>query len=145
MTFVCAGRSLAAVDDIACLETLVTEPSGLRMALSPDGKWQLVGQARALFSEFDDLATEFRQFTLDGTKTFSESLKGRVMAGLADSRHDNPIQTTLLFDHANADGYVLTADGPERATRAPQLARTARSTPRRRRARSRSCSSRASA
>jgi iron complex outermembrane recepter protein len=53
----------------------------------------------------DELQTRFYQFTLEGEHRFSEafSIDGRV--GFAEANHDNPVQTTLLFDAPNVDGY----------------------------------------
>ena len=55
---------------------------------------------------FDSLTTEFTQFTLDGSHDFGNGLKLTALAGMAESEHDNPKQTTLLFDALNVDGYV---------------------------------------
>ncbi|MEZ6024325.1 MAG: hypothetical protein R3C16_13145 [Hyphomonadaceae bacterium] len=35
----------------------------------------------------------------------ADGLRGTFMAGQAESAHDNPIQTTLLWDSANVQGY----------------------------------------
>lgn len=56
-------------------------------------------------ARFDELSTEFTQFTLEGTHAFSDTLRLRAMAGYAKSEHDNPIQTTLLWDAQDIDGY----------------------------------------
>jgi TonB-dependent receptor len=55
---------------------------------------------------FDELTTEFTQFTLDGSHDFGNGLRLHALAGTAESDHDNPRQTTLLFDALNIDGYV---------------------------------------
>jgi iron complex outermembrane recepter protein len=55
---------------------------------------------------YDELTTEFRQFSLEGTHDFGDGFKIRGLLGSAKSEHDNPIQTTLLFDKADVDGYT---------------------------------------
>jgi TonB-dependent receptor len=55
---------------------------------------------------FDDLSTEFTQFTLDGSHDFGNGLSVTALVGTAESEHDNPRQTTLLFDAFDIDGYV---------------------------------------
>jgi TonB-dependent receptor len=57
-------------------------------------------------SRHDELETRFTQVTLEGKHTFSESFTGSAMLGFAQANHDNPVQTTLLFDADNVDGYV---------------------------------------
>lgn len=54
----------------------------------------------------DELSTEFTQVTLEGEHAFSDAFKAVARVGFAESNHDNPVQTTLLFDAANVDGYV---------------------------------------
>ncbi len=53
----------------------------------------------------DELETEFTQITLEGKHDFGESFSLSAMAGFAEANHDNPVQTTLLFDALNVDGY----------------------------------------
>ncbi len=55
---------------------------------------------------FDELSTEFTQLTLDVEHELSDRLTFRGMAGFAESDHQNPVQTTLLFDADNINGYV---------------------------------------
>jgi iron complex outermembrane receptor protein len=55
---------------------------------------------------FDELTTEFTQYTLDVDHEFNDILSGSVMAGRSESDHRNPIQTTLLWDAADSDGYI---------------------------------------
>jgi iron complex outermembrane receptor protein len=52
-------------------------------------------------NRFDELTTEFRQVTLDGSHQLTDSLKITGLVGYAESDHDNPVQTTLLFDRNN--------------------------------------------
>jgi TonB-dependent receptor len=53
----------------------------------------------------DELTTEFTQFTLEGKHSFSENVQFHSIVGFAEANHDNPVQTTLLFDADNVDGY----------------------------------------
>jgi iron complex outermembrane recepter protein len=53
---------------------------------------------------YDELETEFTQFTLSGEHSFTDTLHLTALAGQAESKHDNPIQTTLLWDITDADG-----------------------------------------
>ncbi|HRE45612.1 MAG TPA: TonB-dependent receptor [Terricaulis sp.] len=54
---------------------------------------------------FDELSTEFTQYTLEGRHRFSERFSVSGLIGRSESKHDNPVQTTLLWDVADADGY----------------------------------------
>jgi TonB-dependent receptor len=56
-------------------------------------------------ARFDKLSTEFTQFSLDGSHDFENGIRLHGIAGYAESNHDNPKQTTLLFDSNNIDGY----------------------------------------
>ncbi len=56
-------------------------------------------------NRFDQLTTDYKQTTLELEQSFSERLRLNAMVGKAESDHDNPIQTTLLFDAVNTDGY----------------------------------------
>ena len=53
---------------------------------------------------YDELETEFTQFTLNGEHSFTDTLHLTGIVGYAESKHDNPIQTTLLWDINDADG-----------------------------------------
>jgi TonB-dependent receptor len=55
----------------------------------------------------DELTTKFTQVTLDGTHKFSDAFNMRALVGFAEANHDNPVQTTLLFDALNIDGYAF--------------------------------------
>lgn len=63
---------------------------------------------------FDELSTEFTQYTLNGTHDFSDKLRVHGMAGWSESDHTNPIQTTLLFDANDIDGYSYDFRGNNR-------------------------------
>jgi iron complex outermembrane receptor protein len=56
-------------------------------------------------ARFDKLETAFTQITLEGKHSFSESVSMNALVGFAESNHDNPVQTTLLFDAIDVDGY----------------------------------------
>jgi iron complex outermembrane recepter protein len=56
-------------------------------------------------ARFDKLETAFTQITLEGKHNFSESVSMNALVGFAESNHDNPVQTTLLFDAIDVDGY----------------------------------------
>jgi iron complex outermembrane recepter protein len=62
----------------------------------------------------DELETKFTQFTLDGSHSFSDSLSVHGLVGRSKSEHDNPEQTTLLFDINDVDGYVFDFRGSSR-------------------------------
>ncbi|MEO8061295.1 MAG: TonB-dependent receptor [Pseudomonadota bacterium] len=53
----------------------------------------------------DELTTKFTQVTLEGKHTFSDAFNMRAIVGFAEANHDNPVQTTLLWDALNIDGY----------------------------------------
>lgn len=47
---------------------------------------------------FDELNTDFTQFTLTIDHDFTDELRGSFFAGTSDSKFDNPVQTTILYD-----------------------------------------------
>jgi iron complex outermembrane recepter protein len=53
----------------------------------------------------DELTTKFTQVSLEGKHAFSDAFNMRAKVGFAEANHDNPVQTTLLFDALNIDGY----------------------------------------
>lgn len=63
---------------------------------------------------FDALSTLYRQATLTGEHQFSDSFKGEMLIGWSESDHENPIQTTLLFDRNNINGYIYDYRGNNR-------------------------------
>jgi TonB-dependent receptor len=65
-------------------------------------------------ARFDELETRFYQFTLDGVHSFSDTVRLHGLAGFAQSNHDNPVQTTILFDANNIDGYTFDYRGDDR-------------------------------
>jgi TonB-dependent receptor len=55
---------------------------------------------------YDELSTEFTQFTLNIDHDFSDRLRGNFLAGTVTSEFNNPVQTTILFDAVgNVTGY----------------------------------------
>jgi iron complex outermembrane recepter protein len=55
---------------------------------------------------FDDLNTDFTQFTVNLDHDFSDRFRLNAFAGSSDSAHDNPKQTTILYDAiAQVTGY----------------------------------------
>jgi TonB-dependent receptor len=65
-------------------------------------------------ARFDELETRFYQGTLDVTHSFSDTFRLHGLAGAAQSNHDNPVQTTLLFDANDIDGYTFDYRGDDR-------------------------------
>lgn len=59
-------------------------------------------------SEFrqDELNTTLRQSTLDIQQQFGDRVEARFFVGRSEMDHSNPVQTTLLWDRNNVDGYV---------------------------------------
>ena len=47
-------------------------------------------------SRYDELTTEFDQVTLDLTHELTDELRLHALIGRSQSKHDNPVQTTLL-------------------------------------------------
>lgn len=67
-------------------------------------------------SEFrqDELTTTLRQVSLALEHQFTDNLEGRLFVGRSESDHSNPVQTTLLWDRNNVDGYVYDYRGDNR-------------------------------
>jgi TonB-dependent receptor len=68
-------------------------------------------------SRYDELATKFQQINLTGTHEFSDTFRVNALVGHSRSDFENPIQTTITLDHANADGYVWDYRGSSRLPR----------------------------
>jgi TonB-dependent receptor len=56
-------------------------------------------------ARFDELETDFTHITLDLAHSFSDTWRVHALVGYSEAEHDNPIQTTLLFDRTDVDGY----------------------------------------
>ncbi|MBC7768477.1 MAG: TonB-dependent receptor [Phycisphaerales bacterium] len=54
---------------------------------------------------FDELTTEFSQYTLHAQHQFTDQLSGSALIGRSESLHNNPVQTTLLWNATDSDGY----------------------------------------
>ncbi|HEY5759371.1 MAG TPA: TonB-dependent receptor, partial [Steroidobacter sp.] len=65
-------------------------------------------------ARFDELETDFTHLTLEGTHEFSDAVRFRGLVGYSEAEHDNPVQTTLLFDRADVDGYSYDFRGNNR-------------------------------
>lgn len=65
-------------------------------------------------ARFDELRTDFTHVTLDGSHEFSEKLRLHALVGYSQAEHDNPVQTTLLFDAFDVDGYSYDFRGNDR-------------------------------
>ncbi|MFO1495792.1 MAG: TonB-dependent receptor [Lysobacterales bacterium] len=57
-------------------------------------------------SRYDELSTKFTQITLSGEHEISDRFRIDGRVGRAESRFDNPIQTTITLDRVDADGVV---------------------------------------
>jgi iron complex outermembrane receptor protein len=62
----------------------------------------------------DELETDFTHLTLEGTHEFTDRVRLKGLVGYSEAEHDNPIQTTLLFDRNDVDGYVYDFRGNNR-------------------------------
>ncbi len=62
----------------------------------------------------DQLDTIFRQYSLLVEHDFTDSLRASVFVGSSEADHDNPIQTTLLWDRNDVDGYSYDFRGNNR-------------------------------
>ena len=54
---------------------------------------------------YDEWQTAFKQITLGGEHRFSDAFKINGQIGTSSSKHKNPIQTTVIMDKLNVDGY----------------------------------------
>jgi iron complex outermembrane receptor protein len=62
----------------------------------------------------DELETDFTHLTLEGTHEFTDRVRLKGLVGYSEAKHDNPIQTTLLFDRNDVDGYTYDFRGNDR-------------------------------
>jgi TonB-dependent receptor len=62
-------------------------------------------------NRFDELDTKFTQLTLSGEHQLTDQIKLEALVGHSVSDHDNPIQTTVIFDQFNVDGYSYDFSG----------------------------------
>ncbi|WP_454715795.1 TonB-dependent receptor [Caulobacter segnis] len=54
---------------------------------------------------YDELTTEFKQFVLTGKHRFNDRFRIEGLVGHSTSEFANPIQTTIMLDRLNSDGY----------------------------------------
>ncbi|MFY2764003.1 TonB-dependent receptor [Arenimonas sp. MALMAid1274] len=57
-------------------------------------------------SRVDEQSTEFLQWGLGGEFEFTDDFKVKALVGQSTSEYDNPVQTTIIMDKNNAQGYV---------------------------------------
>ncbi|HBK47352.1 MAG TPA: TonB-dependent receptor [Xanthomonadaceae bacterium] len=53
----------------------------------------------------DEWSTVFKQLSLNGEHQFSDAFKITGKLGTSSSKHDNPVQATIMMDKLNVDGY----------------------------------------
>ncbi|HZF96340.1 MAG TPA: TonB-dependent receptor [Allosphingosinicella sp.] len=56
-------------------------------------------------SRFDELETQFQQYTLNLRQEFGDRLRFDALAGYSNSQFENAVQTTVALDAANVQGY----------------------------------------
>ena len=56
-------------------------------------------------NRYDEWNTVFKQISLSGEHRFSDAFKINGQIGTSSSKHRNPIQTTVIMDKYNVDGY----------------------------------------
>jgi len=56
-------------------------------------------------SAYDELETEFQQYTFTATHEFSDRLRGGFVTGYSKSEFTNPVSTIITFDRANSQDY----------------------------------------
>jgi iron complex outermembrane recepter protein len=65
-------------------------------------------------SRFDELSTTFNQLALTGEHEFSDSFSISGIVGRSKSEFENPVQTTIIMDKIDADGYSWDYRGDDR-------------------------------
>ncbi|APP82983.1 TonB-dependent receptor [Xanthomonas hortorum pv. gardneri] len=65
-------------------------------------------------NRYDEWNTVFKQLSLTGEHRFSDVFKISGMVGTSSSKHENPIQTTVIMDKLNVDGYSYDYRGNSR-------------------------------
>ncbi len=56
-------------------------------------------------NRFDKQETRFFQTSLTGSHEFSDAFRANLLVGASESNYDNPIQTTIIADAIDVDGY----------------------------------------
>ncbi len=54
---------------------------------------------------YDEASSSLEQVSLALEHDFTDSFRGNAFVGRSEASHDNPVQTTLLWDRNNVDGY----------------------------------------
>jgi iron complex outermembrane recepter protein len=57
-------------------------------------------------ARYDELETQFTHLTIDLEQQLGEKFSVHGLVGYSEANHQNPIQTTLLFDRDNVQGYT---------------------------------------
>lgn len=65
-------------------------------------------------SRLDELSTKFTQLGLTWEQDLSDTFRMSAQVGRSESRHDNPIQTTITMDIPNIQGYSYDYRGNSR-------------------------------
>ena len=65
-------------------------------------------------SRTDEQETDFSQWTLSGDFALSDTFRIDALVGQAKSTYDNPVQTTVIMDKFNAEGYSYDYRGNDR-------------------------------
>jgi len=55
---------------------------------------------------YDEASSSLKQVSLALEHDFTERFRGSAFVGRSEAAHDNPVQTTLLWDRTNVDGYI---------------------------------------
>jgi iron complex outermembrane receptor protein len=63
---------------------------------------------------YDELTTEFRQFTANITHDFTDRFRVDALIGMAESSFSNPVQSTILFTNFDAPGFSYDYRGNSR-------------------------------
>lgn len=63
---------------------------------------------------FDRLSAQLAQTSLTVEHDFTDNFRVEAFAGRSVAEHSNPVQTTLLWDHSDVDGYVYDYRGNNR-------------------------------
>ena len=56
-------------------------------------------------SAYDELKTEFQQYTLTGNRDWTDRFRTGFVAGYSRSEFSNPVSTIVTFDRANTNGF----------------------------------------
>jgi TonB-dependent receptor len=65
-------------------------------------------------NRYDELSAQVSQASITLSHDFSNTLSAEGFVGRSQAEHSNPVQTTLLWDRNNVDGYVYDYRGDNR-------------------------------